>query len=103
MTAEQVDAVERYRKAVEAYAETKAMEAKLEDLRPVAKQKAILRILGTDNPLTGKLHSGSSAEAIVETDKEYAEYRALQREALMQSILMKGHMIAAQFAMEVSR
>lgn len=44
------------------------------DTKPIAKIAAITALLGTDNPLTGKPHSASSAEAQVETVAAYAEH-----------------------------
>jgi hypothetical protein len=54
---------------------------RLEDDRAKYKAEAIQRLMQTQNPLTGKLHSASSAEAVVETDELYASYRMMQREA----------------------
>jgi hypothetical protein len=53
----------------------------LEDGRALVKAEAIRRMVGTENPLNGKPHSASSAEAIVESDAEYAGYRKQQRDA----------------------
>jgi hypothetical protein len=53
----------------------------LEDGRSLVKAEAIRRMVGTENPLNGKPHSASSAEAIVESDAEYASYRKQQRDA----------------------
>lgn len=54
---------------------------RFEDERAPKKAEAIKRLMQQTNDLTGKLHSASSAEAVVELDAEYAEYRAMQRDA----------------------
>jgi len=54
--------------------------ATLEDGRALAKADAIRRLMEQPNAETGKMHSASSAEKIVESDAEYAAYRARQRE-----------------------
>lgn len=55
-------------------------EDELESRRPLAKVEAIRRIMGTDNPDTGKAHSASSAEKVVETDPEYFAFLQTQRD-----------------------
>jgi hypothetical protein len=58
-------------------------EAQLEADRCGVKQEAIRRIMASgDNPLTGRPHSASSAEAIVERDHEYYAHLGRQREAV---------------------
>jgi len=54
---------------------------RLEDERAPLKAAAIKRLMSQTNDLTGKLHSASSAEAVVELDAEYADYRGMQRDA----------------------
>jgi hypothetical protein len=66
-----INAVDRLADAVE-------HELRLEDGRAAAKQEAISRLMQGPNPLTGKAHSASSAEAVVETDAQYAAYREQQ-------------------------
>lgn len=82
--------------AADALADAVAVEMKLEDDRPIVKQRAVLRIVGTENPLTGKPHSASSAEAVVETDAEYYDYRATQRQAVIAKIRAAGAYEAAK-------
>lgn len=53
----------------------------LEDERPLVKSAAVRRLMGTENAETGKGHSASSAEKIVESDGEYAAHRKRQWEA----------------------
>jgi hypothetical protein len=63
----------------------------LEDHRAVVKLTAIDRIMRSgDNPMTGKAHSFSSAEAMVNTDEEYQNYLAKIRDAVRQRILARG-------------
>lgn len=70
-------------------------EQTLEDARINVKLAAIERIMRADNPLTGKPHSFSSAEAIVGTDSEYQAYLERQRAAVHARILAKGRHEAA--------
>jgi hypothetical protein len=73
------------------YAKAVADEMKIEDNRIAVKMAAVNRIMTAgDNPLTGKPHSFSSAEALVNTDSEYAEYLGKLREATKQRILARG-------------
>lgn len=58
-------------------------EAALEDDRAIVKAEAIRRMIGTENPATGKPHSASSAEAVVEQDEQYATHRRAQRDAVL--------------------
>lgn len=62
----------------------------LEDARAQLKAEAIQRLMQTTNPLTNKPHSASSAEAVVETDAEYASHRKLQRSAEVDRWLTLG-------------
>lgn len=91
-------AIGRVMDAALLYAKARAAVMELEDNRPAHKQAAILRIIETGpNPLTGKQHSASSAEAVVETDAGYAAYRKLQREAVITEITAGGNYEAAKF------
>lgn len=83
------DAAQRYRECV-------SMEMLLEDTRPLVKYEAVSRIMGTPNTLTGKPHSASSAEAIVETDAEYWALLTKKRETV-------AHKLGAHAALEVAR
>jgi hypothetical protein len=78
------------------YAEAIANEMSLEDGRAKIKMEAVQRIMAAgDNPMTGKPHSFSSAEAIVNTDRDYSDYLAKLREAAVNRILAKGNYDAA--------
>lgn len=80
----------------EKYAAAVTSEMQLEDERIEAKMAAIKRIIDSgDNPLTGKPHSFSSAEAVVNTDKEYSKYLAKQRDAVAERIMAKARYEAA--------
>ena len=71
-------------------------EMELEDGRITLKMAAIDRIMKAgDNPMTGKPHSFSSAEALVNTDREYADYLAKQRDAVAERIMAKARYEAA--------
>lgn len=66
-------------------------EMELEAQRHVVKLAAVTRIMTSgDNPLTGKPHSFSSAEAIVETDQQYASHLEQLRNATYERILARG-------------
>lgn len=73
-------------------AEAVAAEQSLEDNRINVKLAAIERIMAAgDNPFTGKPHSFSSAESVVNTDSLYQEYLERQRNAVKARILAKGN------------
>ena len=59
----------------------------LEHTKPVAKMEAIASLVGTENPLTGKPHSASSAETMVESVPRYAEPLRALRVAELDRIL----------------
>lgn len=81
--------------AASALADATADEMRLEDERPVVKQRAILALVGTDNPTNGKPHSASSAEAVVEAHADYAAHRLAQRDAVVARIMARGRYEAA--------
>ena len=83
------------------YAKAVENEMALEDGRITVKMAAVSRIMTSgDNPLTGKPHSFSSAEALVNTDADYTEYLGKIREATKARILARGNyevaLVAAQ-------
>lgn len=83
------DAAAKYAKAVE-------NEMTIEDNRVTAKMAAVERIMRSgDNPLTGKAHSFSSAEALVNSDRDYADYLGTARAAAVARILARGAYDAA--------
>ena len=83
-------AIEDIGHAAEYYARCTREEMELEEQRPALKRAAIARLMQTTNDLTGKPHSASSAEAIVETDTEYAAHRAKQIDAVCRKIEAKA-------------
>lgn len=71
-------------------------EMALEDGRHSVKMAAVGRIMQSgDNPLTGKAHSFSSAEAMVNSDNEYAAYLGRVREAAGRRIRARAQYDAA--------
>ncbi len=80
----------------EKYAAAVKHEMELEEARARVKMAAIKRIMDAgDNPLTGKPHSFSSAEILVNTDAEYARHLEQQREAVAERILARARHDAA--------
>lgn len=78
------------RQAARQLAEAKALEMQIENERPVKKLAAIARVMQFPNVLNDKPHSASSAEAVVETDSEYAAYLATARMAVMNTITARA-------------
>lgn len=77
-------------------ADATTAEMALEDARINAKLAAIDRIMSAgDNQFTGKPHSFSSAENIVNTDAQYQTYLEQQRDAARNRILARGQYDAA--------
>lgn len=73
-----------------------ASETNLENARHTVKLAAIERIMKSgDNPLTGKAHSFSSAEAIVSTDAVYAQHLEDLAKAQYNRILARAKYDAA--------
>lgn len=88
--------VEDIMAATDALASAVESEQALEDNRINVKLAAIERIMAAgDNPLTGKPHSFSSAEGVVNTDSEYQSYLEQQRAAVKARIFAKGRYDAA--------
>lgn len=78
-------------KAAEALAQATVHETELEDNRITVKMAAIERIMSAgDNPMTGKPYSFSAAEAVVNSDSEYQQYLAEQRQAVRGRIIARG-------------
>lgn len=96
------DIVKQIEEAYEKYATAAEAEMLLEDGRAEVKNAATQRIMQAgDNPLTGKPHSFSSADAIVNTDAEYAEYLAKVRAATIARIRARGVVDAALAAVKI--
>lgn len=77
-------------------------ETALEDARITAKLAAIDRIMAAgDNNFTGKPHSFSSAESMVNTDDDYQTYLERQRNAMRDRIIARGAYDAAVAAVRL--
>lgn len=90
------EAITALEQAAQDLADARGHEQGLEDERPLVKAAAIARMVGTENPLNGKPHSASSAEAVVEQDAAYAEHRRQQRNAVRATQLAWGQYEAAK-------
>lgn len=85
------NAVDSIMEATHRLADAVTAEQALEDNRINVKLAAIERIMASgDNQFTGKPHSFSSAEAIVNTDADYQLYLERQRDAVRERILARG-------------
>lgn len=79
-------------------------EMALEDNRHNVKMAAVTRIMQSgDNPLTNKPHSFSSAEALVNSDAEYAEYLGRIREAAARRIRARAQYDSAVASAHLAR
>ena len=97
MTATTVaQSIQRVRDAARALGEARAYEQALEDERPLVKRDAIRALLQTANDLTGKPHSASSAETVVESHEPYAAHRRRQAEAVLAAQVAWGEFKAAE-------
>lgn len=77
-------------------------EMRLEDERIAHKLAAIDRIMSAgENKFTGKPHSFSSAEALVNTDFDYQEYLSRLRAAVRDRIIARGNYDAALAAARI--
>ncbi len=85
------------------YAAAVHREMILEHERPGRKAAAIRRIMASgDNPLTAKPHSASSAEAVAETDHEYAAHLAELRDVVLQKQLAWSNLTVARLNAELA-
>jgi uncharacterized protein YajQ (UPF0234 family) len=95
-------AIEAIEQAAERLALATKTEMELEDFRPILKSQAIRRLMATENPETGKPHSASSAEKVVEVDAEYAAHRRDQYNAVVETIRARGEYEAAKRRADVA-
>jgi hypothetical protein len=95
----EIDEVE---KAMTAYAAAVEAEMAGEHRRPIVKLEAIARLMQGPNPLNGKPHSASSAEAAVETDPEYSAHLAEQRQLVRGKIEAQGVFVAARMRAQLA-
>jgi len=79
-------------------AEAVTAEMELEAKKAGEKSDAIRRLIGSENLETGKAHSASSAEKIVETDRAYADFLATQRDATYKKLVACAEYDAAVVA-----
>lgn len=77
-------------------------EQQLADRKPVEKAAAIRRIMATENPETGKPHSATSAEKVVETDDTYRGFLAQCRTATLETQLAWGRYEAAKLRAQLA-
>lgn len=88
-------AITAYADAGQAWLRAWRQEAELSDQSGQEKMLAVSRLIGNDNPLTGKPHSASSAEAVVVTDAGYAAYLQQRRSATLERMAAETAMRAA--------
>lgn len=93
-------AIAWYQDSARDYATQLDAELEAEDRRPLVKREAVLRLMEQTNPLTNKVHSASSAEAVVESDPDYAEFRVMQRQGVVDKNTAFATMIAARLRAE---
>lgn len=94
-------ALEALAASAQHHAATARHEMALEHLKPIRKHEAITRIMASGtNPMTGKLHSYSSAETLAETDAEYAQHLAQLRDAVAARITAAAEQRAAELMAE---
>lgn len=97
-----MDYAKQIEMAGDALAEAVKAEMSLEDTRPQIKFAAIEHIMAAgDNPMTGKPHSFSSAEAQVHIDQTYVDFLARVREATVNRIRARARYEAALAAARV--
>jgi hypothetical protein len=91
-------AIAHLRAAGEALGLATGMELELQRGKPGEKLAAIRRLMADPggNGLTGKAHSATSAEAIAETDPEYASFLKRVSLATVQVILARTEYTAAR-------
>jgi hypothetical protein len=78
------------------YGDATAREQTLENQRPLIKSEAISRIMALPDPQKdAKLYSATAAEAVVMTDRVYAQHKAEQARAAKDTIVAEGYYRAA--------
>lgn len=68
----------------------------LQHTKPLAKHDAIVRLMATENALTGKPHSASSADALAESDSAYAAHLQQLRIVVTAKLKAEAEMTAAK-------
>lgn len=74
----------------------------LQHTKPLAKHDAICRIMATENKLTGKAHTATSAEAIVEADAAYAAHLQQMRIVVGNKLKADSEMQAAKLRAQIA-
>lgn len=95
-------AITRYTAAAERYRGKVAEEMLAAAGKAGAKHSAIRRIMETENELTKKPHTATSAEAIVETDDDYSFYLQHQRLVVAEKLTAEAQMVAAKLEAELA-
>lgn len=88
--------VDEILKSGERFARAVTEELALEDEKPLRKADAIRSIIGSENVETGKPHSASSAEKVVEAHPEYAAFLTDRRAATYEKIVAGARYAAAK-------
>jgi hypothetical protein len=98
------EAIERAREAGTAFAHATAQECALLRQKAGRKAEAIRRLMAdpTGNGLTGRAHSASSAEAVVETDAAYAGFLQQSCTATVGVILARTECVAARLEAQLA-
>jgi hypothetical protein len=96
-------AIVRVREAGAGYSLAIAGEAALLQEKPIRKQQAIARLMGTENPLIpGKAYTCTSAEAVIETDPAYLTFAQQITEATCERELARTGLIAARLEAQLA-
>lgn len=95
------------RRAGEKLAQAAARELEVHSLRGIKKSEAIVRLIGTPNAETStesvmKPHSATSAEKVVESDKEYAAHLAACRQSVVDRILAEAELEVAVLSAQLT-
>jgi CelD/BcsL family acetyltransferase involved in cellulose biosynthesis len=70
--------------------------------KPVQRRDALLRIVGTDNPLTGKPHSASSAETVANEEPVFSLYLRACTDAVISRMKAETAVQAARWNVELA-
>lgn len=99
--------IDEYDKAGADHARLCTRELELENDRPIIKRQAITRLMAQENPQTStaekpKMHSASSAEAIVEADPEYMAHLGAQRTVVFEKNMAYTRLTSARLRAELA-
>jgi hypothetical protein len=96
------EAIQRVREAGAAHTLAIAHEAALQREKPIRKHDAIGRLMQTTNDLTSKVHSCTSAEAVVELDAAYFAFCHELTKATCQREMARTEAIAARLEAQLA-